>query len=114
MNMKEASNGYEDMREVKTRGVKKEYGMHEGHEARAQVEMSMSDLKEREMEAARHRNLFKWEMRLNVQGRNEGSWHEWTGRRLWVQRHWVGMKSIMYTGFPIPQLAPATAFPHQC
>ena len=30
MNMKEASNGYEDMREMKTRGVKKEYGMHGG------------------------------------------------------------------------------------
>ena len=30
------------------------------------MEMSMSDLKERKMEAARHRNLFKWEMRLNV------------------------------------------------
>ena len=30
MNMKEASNGYEDMREMKTHGVKKEYGMHGG------------------------------------------------------------------------------------
>ena len=29
MNVKEASNGYEDMREMKTRGVNKEYGMHE-------------------------------------------------------------------------------------
>ena len=35
MNMKEASNGYEDMREMKTRGVKKGIWYAWGHEKRA-------------------------------------------------------------------------------